>query len=148
MVGRFKSLFILFKSQNGWKDDNERLCAVKRRTAMGWIPSLAGFEPGILWSEVRSSNPDAFKINRFWKEQPFWSNFNFKTNCSYRIYHIYSDRQAWANSIDPDETPQTTLFATHPAILTQHRVVNCTGSNFRTYMVRSWGVRILRVNTV
>ena len=24
----------------------------------------------------------------------------------YRIYHIYSDRQAWANSIDPDETPQ------------------------------------------
>ena len=24
----------------------------------------------------------------------------------YRIYHMYSDRQAWANSIDPDETPQ------------------------------------------
>ena len=24
----------------------------------------------------------------------------------YRIYHIYSDRQAWANSLDPDETPQ------------------------------------------
>ena len=32
-------------------------------------------------------------------------------------------RQAWANSVDPDETPQcgissgSTLFATHPAIL-------------------------------
>ena len=24
----------------------------------------------------------------------------------YRIYHMYSDRQAWANSKDPDETPQ------------------------------------------
>ena len=24
----------------------------------------------------------------------------------YRIYHMYSDRQACANSIDPDETPQ------------------------------------------
>ena len=23
-----------------------------------------------------------------------------------RIYHMYSDRQAWANSIDLDETPQ------------------------------------------
>ena len=32
--------------------------------------------------------------------------------------------------------------------MTQQRVVNCTGSNFRTYMVRSWSVRILRVNTV
>ena len=25
---------------------------------------------------------------------------------TYSIYHMYSDRQAWANSIDPDETPQ------------------------------------------
>ena len=33
-------------------------------------------------------------------------------------------------------------------IYTEHRVVNCTCSNFRTSMVRSWGVRILRVNTV
>ena len=77
-------------------------------------------------------------------------------NCSiYRISHMYSDRQAWANSIDPDETPQNA--ASHLGLhclplmqqfLTQHRVVNCTGSNFKTYMVRSWGVRILRVNTV
>ena len=31
---------------------------------------------------------------------------------------------------------------------TQHRVVNCTCSNFRTNMVRSCGIQILRVNTV
>ena len=32
---------------------------------------------------------------------------HFKTvHHVYRIYHMYSDRQAWANSIDPDETPQ------------------------------------------
>ena len=24
---------------------------------------------------------------------------------TYRIYHMYSDRQAWANSVDPDEMP-------------------------------------------
>ena len=24
----------------------------------------------------------------------------------YRIYRMYSDRQAWANSVDPNETPQ------------------------------------------
>ena len=24
----------------------------------------------------------------------------------YRIYRMYSDRQAWVNSVDPDETPQ------------------------------------------
>ena len=29
---------------------------------------------------------------------------------------MYSDRQAWANSVDPDETQQN-AFATHPAIL-------------------------------
>ena len=25
---------------------------------------------------------------------------------SYHIYHMYSDKQTWANSIDPNETPQ------------------------------------------
>ena len=42
----------------------------------------------------------------------------------------------------------STLFSTHPAIFRQHQVVNCTYSNFRTSMVRSWSVGILRVNTV
>ena len=42
----------------------------------------------------------------------------------------------------PDETPHIQQFST------QHQVVNCTCSNFRTNMVRSLGVPILRVNTV
>ena len=36
------------------------------------------------------------------------------------IYSMYSDRQASASSVDPDETPQDAfaiLFAIHPAIL-------------------------------
>ena len=44
-------------------------------------------------------------------------------NNTYRIYHMYSDRQAWANSLDRDETPQNAashlgihVFATRPAI--------------------------------
>ena len=35
----------------------------------------------------------------------------------YRIYHMYSDRQALANSLDPDETPQnawTTVNTVNP----------------------------------
>ena len=74
----------------------------------------------------------------------------------YRIYCMYSDRQAWANSIEPDETPQSTaphqdlhcLPLTSSKFWTQHRVVSCTCSNFRTSMVRSWGVQILRVRSI
>ena len=33
----------------------------------------------------------------FWRDS-IWSNF--------RTYSTYSDRQAWANSVDPDQTPQ------------------------------------------
>ena len=35
-----------------------------------------------------------------------WITICFFYKYSYRIYHMYSDRQAWANSIDPDEMPQ------------------------------------------
>ena len=43
---------------------------------------------------------------------------------------MYSDRQALANIVDPDETPQnvslgSTLFATHLIILDTTPVVNC-----------------------
>ena len=31
---------------------------------------------------------------------------------------------------------------------TQRRVVNCTGSNFRTFVVGGWGVRMLGVSAV
>ena len=42
-------------------------------------------------------------------------------NFLYHIYHMYSDRQAWANSVDPDTTAEyvslgSKLFPTHPAI--------------------------------
>ena len=43
------------------------------------------------------------------------------------------------------------LFATHPAIFkhcVEHRVVNCICSNFRTRMLKSWSIWILRVNMV
>ena len=32
--------------------------------------------------------------------------FCYLLRAQYRIYHMYSDRQAWANNLDPDETPQ------------------------------------------
>ena len=38
------------------KGDNERLCAMKRRTVMNWIPPLTGFEPGTAWFEFGSIN--------------------------------------------------------------------------------------------
>ena len=34
-----------------------------------------------------------------------------KTDCSWhRIYPNYSDKEAWANSIDPDQTPQIRVY--------------------------------------
>ena len=73
----------------------------------------------------------------------------------YRIYHMYSDRQAWANSLDPDETLRNAVshLGLHCLPLIQQFLDTTSGSKlywfkFRTYMVRSWGVRILRVNTV
>ena len=36
----------------------------------------------------------------------------------YHIYHMYSDRQAWANSLDPDETPQN--MASHLSLTVCH----------------------------
>ena len=64
---------------------------------------------------------------------------------------MYSDRQAWANSVDPVETPQNA--ASHQGLhclplIQQFLDTNCICSNFRTSTVRSWAVQILRVNTV
>ena len=67
---------------------------------------------------------------------------------------MYSDRQAWGNSVDLDETPQNAA---------SHKGIHClpiiqqfldTTMNklylfkFLKRMVRSWGVRIISVNTV
>ena len=53
--------------------------------------------------EFYESDPAFFFMNQgriqddFWRDS-IWSNF--------RTYSTYLDRQAWANSIDPDQTPQ------------------------------------------
>ena len=71
------------------------------------------------------------------------------TSNEYDIYHMYLDRQAWAASLVPDETPQNVhliLVYTLPTssnFKTQHQVVNCTCSNFRTSMERSWGFEVV-----
>ena len=96
---------------------------------------------------------------------------------SYHIYSKYSDRQAWAKNMDPEEMLSAVShqcvhrkyskqyrprwdtaeygvssgLCCSPLIqqfLDKHRVVNCTCSNFRSVVVRNWDVRILRVNTV
>ena len=47
----------------------------------------------------------------------------------YRIYHMYSDRQAWANSIDPDKTPQNAShLGVHCLPLIQHFLDTTSGS--------------------
>ena len=38
------------------KNSNERVCAMKCRTVMSWIPPPAGLEPETTWSEVGSAN--------------------------------------------------------------------------------------------
>ena len=77
------------------------------------------------------------------------------TDGHYHIYCKYSDRQAWANSVHPDEMPQN--VASHQGLhclpLIQKFIDttscrNCTCSKFRTSIVRNWGVQILRVNAV
>ena len=40
-----------------WKDDNERLWAMKCHTVMSWITPPAGLEPSTSWSEVGSARP-------------------------------------------------------------------------------------------
>ena len=48
------------------------------------------------------------------QEQAF--NAYSKLLLIYRIYCMYSDRQAWTNSVDPDETPQN---------VAPHQCLNC-----------------------
>ena len=71
------------------------------------------------------------------------------------IYHMYLDRQAGTNSLDSDETPRNA--ASHQSLhclpLIQQFLDTTSGSKlylfkFRTSIVRSWGVRILRINMV
>ena len=61
-------------------------------------------------------------------------NFEYLEYCNNPKYW---DRQAFVNSVDPDQMPQyATLFAIHTAIFQTHQeVVEWTISNFRTSMV-------------
>ena len=57
-------------------------------------------------------------------------------------------RPRW-DAVECGISSESTLFATHPAILKQNiRKVNCVCSNFRTSMLKSWVVQIIRVYTV
>ena len=42
-----------------WKDEHEKLCAMKRRLGSGRISPPAGFEPATPWPEVGSANRSA-----------------------------------------------------------------------------------------
>ena len=49
---------------------------------------------------------------------------NNAVSSQYRIYSIYSDRQAWVNSLDPDQWKRTAIFdnvpfATYPAVFSK-----------------------------
>ena len=51
------------------------------------------------------------KILIWLREYTSWSESSLGTHIRrYRIYCMYSDRQAWANSVDPDGTPQNAAF--------------------------------------
>ena len=59
VISRWQKLPLAGKelSYQWWRNDNERLCAMKSYTVMRWILPLVGFEPRTLWSEVRSAQP-------------------------------------------------------------------------------------------
>ena len=74
---------------------------------------------------------------------------------SYRINLKDCDRQVWANSVDPDQTPRSrrlirvyTVCNSSSQFQTRQQVVKCSCSNFRWNKVKSEGVPIFTVNTV
>ena len=74
---------------------------------------------------------------------------SFINHYVYRIYRMYVDtniskqcRPRW-DAAECGVSSGSSLFATHPAIFRQHLIVNCTYSNIRTRMGKSWGVRTL-----
>ena len=74
--------------------------------------------------------------------------------CEYRIYHMYSERQVWANSLDQDAATECGVSSKSTII---QQFVETTSDcklylfkfkkNFKTSRVRSWGVWIPRVYT-
>ena len=61
-------------------------------------------------------------------QDDFWRGSVWSNTQDLYTYSTHSERQAQANSVDPDQTPaergvwsESTLFATHPAILLTHK---------------------------
>ena len=124
-----------------------------------WAPNVTVEKIEITFFPSWGSNPVR------WTQSPTLYRVAIKAGLSCKAVQVcyipipsdnkYWDRQAWANSVDPDQMPQCgiwsgpTLFATHAAIFWTHQQVRkFTFPNFRTNMVWNWGVPILRVKTV
>ena len=54
----FNSISVISRQ---WKDEHERLCAMKRCLGSGRISPSAGFEPATPWSKVGSTNRSAMR---------------------------------------------------------------------------------------
>ena len=54
-------------------------------------------------NELYESNTAFFFMNQGRIQDDFWKGFIWS---NFRTYSTYSDRHAWANSVDPDQTPQ------------------------------------------
>ena len=68
-----------------WKDEHERLCAIKRHLGLGRISPPAGFEPATPWSEVGSANRSAT-----WT-LPYYLEFYllYSVYLEYLVYLVY-----------------------------------------------------------
>ena len=60
---------IIYIISRQWKDDNEKLCAMKGPTVMSCIPTSVGFKLQTLWSEIGSANHSATWTLRNKKEK-------------------------------------------------------------------------------
>ena len=83
-----------------------------------------------------------------------WDKMSHKSWCIPYLPYVFRQTglsKQWRPRWDAAEcgvSSGSKLFATLSNFQTQHRLVNCTCSNFRTNMGRSCGVWILEVNTV
>ena len=68
-----------------WKDEHERLCAMKRRLGSGRISPPAGFEPATPWTEVGNANRSATRtlLDRNVQHWPF----TFKKKIALQALH-------------------------------------------------------------
>ena len=82
-----------------------------------------------------------------------WENLSSEM-CDYRNDPKFSDRYAWANSVDPDQTARSSLILVYTVchsvciIWTHYSMVEPHSSNFRVITTNFLGVRIFRKFTV